>query len=358
MAPLCIGARPLVAAVRNLTKLIFQSGSRESRRATAIIVTLSRRIRGWTNRRQLMETTHPNSRQALIGSAFVVLAAIGFSSKAILVKLAYAESAQIDAITLMTLRMLLSLPFFLAVALWSPKSEISSRHTGDWVALTLLGMMGYYLASLLDFIGLKYISAGLERLILFLYPTIVVLLTALIQKRPVSGPQRWALLLSYIGILLVFGSSAESESTDIVLGAALVLASAVVFALFMIGSGHFIPRFGSKRFTAYSMSIACVATGVHFAATKPISQLAVSIDVFGLALMLALFSTVSPAFLMNAGIHRIGAGHASIISAIGPIATLIMAYALLDEILAPVQIIGTLMVLSGVLLVSLAKQTS
>lgn len=305
-----------------------------------------------------METTRSDPRQALIGSAFVVLAAIGFSSKPILIKLAYADSAQLDAITLMTLRMLLSLPFFLAVALWNRESQTNAHRTGDWVALTLLGVMGYYLASLLDFIGLKYISAGLERLILFLYPTIVVLLTALIQQRPVSRPQCWALLLSYTGILLVFGSATESESSNIALGAVLVLASAVVFALFMIGSGHFIPRFGAKHFTAYSMSIACVATGAHFAASKPIGQLAVSIDIFTLALMLALFSTVAPAFLMNAGIHRIGAGQASIISAVGPIATLVMAYALLDETLHLVQIIGTAMVLSGVLLVSLANRTA
>ena len=186
--------------------------------------------------------------------------------------------------------------------------------------------MGYFLASLLDFIGLEYIYAGLERLILFLYPTIVVLLTALLQKRPVSGQQRWALLLSYTGILLVFGNSIESESTDIVFGAALVLASAVIFALFMTGSGHLIPRFCSQRFTAYCLSVACVVTGVHFAVTKPIGQLAVSLDVFKLSLMLALFSTVAPAFLMNAGIHRIGAGQASIISTVGPVLTLIMAY--------------------------------
>lgn len=304
-----------------------------------------------------METTNLDSRQVFIGSAFIVLAAIGFSSKSILIKLAYADSAQIDAITLMTLRMMLALPFFLAVALWSRGSETSERRTGDWVALTLLGVMGYYLASLLDFTGLEYISAGLERLILFLYPTIVVLLTALIYRQPVSRAQRWALLLSYAGILLVFGNSPDAASPDIALGTVLVFASAVVFALFMAGSGHFIPRFGSKHFTAYSMSVACGATGVHFTASKPLGQLAVSTDVFGLALMLALFSTVAPAFLMNAGIHRVGAGQASIVSAVGPVATLAMAYGLLGETLGPIQIIGSAMVLGGVLIVSLAKQT-
>jgi drug/metabolite transporter (DMT)-like permease len=304
-----------------------------------------------------VETPNLDSRQALIGSAFIVLAAIGFSSKSVLIKLAYADSAQIDAITLMTLRMTLALPFFLAVALWNRESVTIERRPRDWIALVLLGVTGYYLASLLDFTGLEYISAGLERLILFLYPTIVVLLTAFIYRRPVGKPQRWALLLSYTGILLVFGDNPDAAYPDIALGAALVFASAVVFALFMTGSGHFIPRFGSRRFTAYSMSIACVVTGAHFAASKPMGQLVVSSEVFALALMLALFSTVAPAFLMNAGIHRVGASQASILSTVGPVATLALAYGLLDEILRPIQLIGSALVLGGVLLVSLAKWT-
>jgi drug/metabolite transporter (DMT)-like permease len=304
-----------------------------------------------------VETTNLDSRQALIGSAFIVLAAIGFSSKSVLIKLAYADSAQIDAITLMTLRMTLALPFFLAVALWGRETETTERRTRDWIALMLLGVTGHYLASLLDFTGLEYISAGLERLILFLYPTIVVLLTAFIYRRPVSKPQRWALLLSYTGILLVFGDSPDATYPDIALGAALVFASAVVFAFFMTGSGYFIPRFGSRRFTAYSMSIACVATGAHFAASKPVDRLLVSSEVFTLALILALISTVAPAFLMNAGIHRIGAGQASILSTVGPVATLALAYGLLGETLGPIQLIGSALVLGGVLLVSLEKWT-
>lgn len=303
-----------------------------------------------------MATTVNDPRQILIGSGLIVLSAIGFSAKSILVKLAYAESAQLDALTLMTLRMLMALPFFLAVALWSREPENSGRRGADWVALVILGVMGYYLASLLDFSGLEYISAGLERLILFLYPTLVVLLTAMIYRQPVSRPQRWALLLSYAGILLVYVSNPQLASSDIALGGLLVFASAVVFALFMIGSGHLIPRFGSKRFTAYSMSIACVATGIHFAASKPIEQLAVSSKVFWLALTLALVSTVVPAFLMNAGIRRIGANHASIISTVGPVATLVMAYLLLDETLERPQIVGSAMVLGGVMLVSLTKR--
>ncbi len=305
-----------------------------------------------------MEPTSAHSRQALAGTVLIVLAAIGFSSKPILIKLAYADSEQVDAITLMTLRMMLALPFFLAVAWRSRETVASQRRTSDWLALALLGVTGYYLASLLDLTGLKYISAGLERLILFLYPTIVILLSAVIYRKPVSRAQRWALLLSYAGVLLVFSNVPNALAPNIIRGTVLVFASAVVFALFMTGSGHFIARFGSRRFTAYTMSIACVATMAHFAASEPLAQLLVSRNVFGLALMLAVFSTVAPAFLMNAGIHRIGAGQASIISTVGPVATLAMAYLLLGETLGPTQVIGSTMVLCGVVLVTLAIRTS
>jgi drug/metabolite transporter (DMT)-like permease len=185
-----------------------------------------------------------------------------------------------------------------------------------------------------------------------------VLLTALIYRRPISRPQCWALVLSYAGILLVYGNDPQVASPDVTLGAMLVFSSAVVFAFFLTGSGHFISRFGSRRFTAYSMSIACIATIAHFLVNKPIEQLMVSKKVFGLSLMLALISTVAPAFLMNAGIRRMGADHASIIGTVGPVATLAMAYVLLDETLDTPQIIGSILVLGGVMLVSLTKRTA
>jgi drug/metabolite transporter (DMT)-like permease len=216
--------------------------------------------------------------------------------------------------------------------------------------------MGYYLASLLDFIGLTYISAGLERLILFLYPTMVVLLAKLFYRAPVGPSQRTALLLSYLGILLVFAHEQGAQSRDLLRGASYVFASALVFALFLTGSGRLVQRFGSRRFTAYSMTVACVATALHFALSRPVAQLAVSGRVFTLALLLALFATVLPAFLMNAGIRRLGAGRAAVIGTVGPVATLAMAYVFLDEVLGPAQVLGATLVLGGVLWVSLAPR--
>lgn len=303
-----------------------------------------------------METTRHPPDTLLSGSLLVVLGAIGFSAKPILIKLAYAGGTPVDAVTLMTLRMLLALPAFLAVALWQRNGAQNNHRARDWAALAILGVTGYYLASLLDFTGLKYISAGLERLILFLYPTFVVLLSALLYRRRITRVRIVALLLSYTGILLVYAGEPLADSPDIVKGALFVLASGTVFALYLIGSGHIIPRFGSRRFTAYSMSIASVATLAHFLAFHPVAELFVSADILGLAVALAVFSTLMPAFLINAGIRRIGADQTAIITSIGPVVTVALAYAILGESLGPSRAAGATLVLLGVMLVGLSKR--
>ncbi|PPK75762.1 threonine/homoserine efflux transporter RhtA [Methylobacter tundripaludum] len=302
-----------------------------------------------------------NNRQAIIGCLFVLLGAFGFSAKAVLIKLAYDYSHQLDVITLMVLRMAISLPFFLVVALWpvnnSTKAEDAQRlNRQDWLMIFGLGILGYYVASYLDFAGLQYISAGLERLILFLYPTFVVLFTAAIQRRAINRHQALALALSYAGMILVFvDNRAELASSGLLLGSALVLASAIAFAFFLMGSGMMVKRIGSTRFTAYSMTVACLATGLHFVIQHGVKLLNLPANIYWLALIMAIFSTVLPAFLMNAGIRRIGAGSASIISSIGPIGTLALAFLLLNETLTAAQLAGTALVLIGVYVVSRAK---
>jgi len=303
----------------------------------------------------------PNNRQAIIGCLFVLLGAFGFSAKAVLIKLAYDYSHQLDVITLMVLRMAISLPFFLVVALWpvnnSTKAENAQRlNRQDWLMIFGLGILGYYVASYLDFAGLQYISAGLERLILFLYPTFVVLFTAALQRRAINRHQALALALSYAGMILVFVDNRTAmASSGLLLGSALVLASAIAFAFFLMGSGMMVKRIGSTRFTAYSMTVACLATGLHFVIQHGVKLLNLPANVYWLALIMAIFSTVLPAFLMNAGISRIGAGSASIISSIGPIGTLALAFLLLNETLTAAQLAGTALVLIGVYVVSRAK---
>ncbi|MFA6163647.1 MAG: DMT family transporter [Methylobacter sp.] len=302
-----------------------------------------------------------NNRQVIFGYLFVLLGAFGFSSKAVLIKLAYGYSHELDAITLMVLRMAISLPFFLMVALWSANDSAKTKdaqhlNRQDWLMILGLGVLGYYIASFLDFAGLQYISAGLERLILFLYPTIVVLFTAAIQRRSINRHQALALALSYAGMIFVFvDNMAAMALSGLLLGSTLVLASAIAYAFFLMGSGMMVKRIGSTRFTAYSMTVACLATGLHFVIEHGVKLLNLPESVYWLALIMAIFSTVLPAFLMNAGIRRIGVGSASIISSTGPIATLALAFLLLGEALTLAQLAGTALVLIGVYVVRRAK---
>jgi len=300
------------------------------------------------------ETIHQISRPAYSGGLLVLLAAVGFSAKAVLVKLAYAYSTTLDPITLMSLRMLFSLPVFLFAALWSQldgrQSRLSRR---EIMAVMGLGILGFYLAGFLDFAGLSYIPAGLERLILFLYPTLVVVFSALFTGRAMTRRERLALALSYLGIILVFASKAAGHSPRLWLGAALVFGAALSFAFYILISGHFVQRIGSRRLTAYVMSSACGATLIHFMAGHHLSTLLdLPFAVYGIALTMALFSTVIPAFLLNAGMQRIGANATAIISSIGPVITLFLAHVLLAETLTTMQLAGTALIISGVVFVS------
>jgi drug/metabolite transporter (DMT)-like permease len=307
-------------------------------------------------------TPQQHRQQIILGCLFVLLAAFGFSAKAILVKLAYGYSPELDAITLMLLRMAISLPFFLFVAVWSNRASVQisddqRMRARDWLLILVLGFLGYYLSSLLDFEGLAYISAGLERLILYLYPTFVVLLTALVYRKAINRHQGFALLLTYAGILLVYADyQIKSNSEKIFIGTAFVASSAMTFAVFLVGSGALIKRIGAMRFTGYSMTVACVITGLHFIIRHDGYALhLLPVNVYGLASIMAIFSTVLPSFLMNAGIQRIGAGSASIVSSAGPIGTLVLAFFILGEVLTIKQLAGTCVVLVGVYVVSRAK---
>lgn len=300
------------------------------------------------------------NRSALVGFSYVLLGALGFSAKAVLVKLAYQLSLSLDAITLMVLRMAMALPFFLIVSWWSSRKVTHAGENkltrADKLMILGLGFLGYYLASLLDFKGLQLISAGLERLIIFLYPTLVVMFSALFLGKSITRGQIVALGISYLGMFLVFYEIVVlSESTEWLAGSVLVFLSAVSFAVFLMGSEVMVTRVGSTRFTAYSMTVACLATFVHFVVVHDVRLLALPGTVYWIALIMAVFSTVLPSFLMNAGIRRIGAGTAAQLSSFGPISTLALAYWLLNETVSLIQMLGTLLVLIGVGIVSRLK---
>lgn len=296
------------------------------------------------------------SSQPIIGLMFVLVGAFCFSSKAVIIKIAYGYGAEVSPITLMTLRMIMSLPFFVLAGYLYERGREQARLTRkDYLHLVVVGALGYYLAAYLDFLGLSYISASLERLVLLLYPTLVVLLSALFLRRPITRREVVALVVSYIGIVIVFAEEFTLAGADVVLGSALIFGSATAFAIYIIGSGQLMKRLGSMRFTSYAMSVACIATIIHFGVDFDGAIFKLPADVYGLSFLMAVVCTVIPAFLMNAGIHRIGASPAAIVSSIGPVMTIFLAYLFLGEQLTPIQFLGAVLVMVGVFAVTNKK---
>jgi drug/metabolite transporter (DMT)-like permease len=289
------------------------------------------------------------------GPLYAVLGVFGFSVKAILIKLAYAWHP-IDAVTLLTLRMLFSAPLFIAMAWWSsrpPRARRLSR--ADWKSLLALGFVGYYLASLCDFLGLAYITAALERLVLFLYPTLVVLLSAVVLHKPITRRAALALLLSYGGIALVFvrDLGATEDAAALSKGGALVFASAMLYAIYLVGAGAVIARLGSMRFTSCAMLASTVFIVLQFAVTRDPALLVVPLPIYALAAAMAVFSTVLPTWLIAEAIHRIGANASSLIGSFGPVFTIALGAVVLGEPVHSLQLVGAALVLVGVMLVTL-----
>ena len=296
-------------------------------------------------------TQHLTSRQYFSGYLLAVLAAIGFSTKAILVKLSYAYP--VDAATLLALRMLFSVPVFLLIAL----RHALRRHqppltSSEWLAVLLLGLSGYYLSSLLDFMGLQYISASLERLILFLYPTLVVLLSVLLLGKPCGKKEIIALSVSYAGIAVVFSAELNLQVEKLWLGAGLVFASTLSYAVYLLGAGQFVARIGASRFTAYAMLVASAATILQFGLTHPWQALILPTPVYQYSMWMALIATVLPVFMLSAAIRRIGSARTSLIGMLGPVSTLFLANLVLGEQLSAQQIAGLGLIMAGVLSLS------
>ncbi len=289
-------------------------------------------------------------RAFLVGIGFAVAGSVLFSGKAILVKLAYRY--QVDAVTLIALRMAFAVPFFIAAYLWTSRGAPPLTR-GDHLKLSLLGVLGYYLASYLDFLGLQHVSAALERLILFLNPTIVLLISALFLAKRIRRLDWAALMLAYAGIALSFWHDARFEGGRIVLGSALVFGSAVCYAMYLVIGGELVKRLGAIRLTSYAMCVSTVAVLLQFSIVHPISMLVQPEPVYWLSLLNAVLCTVLPVFATMLAIERIGAGHASMASMVGPIATIFLAYVFLGESVSGWQMAGTLLVLAGVYVLTL-----
>lgn len=290
----------------------------------------------------------------LVVGGFVItfIGALFFSTKAIIVKLAFANTPT-DAVTILALRMLFSLPFYVAIGLFTSNKKSNVYFTRrQWMYVLLLGVTGYYISSLCDFIGLQYITAGLERLILFIYPTLAVILNAVILKQHVSRFQKLAMVLTYLGIGIAFWGEMKIESLNpnFYLGSFFCFLCALTFAVYLVGSGKMIAETGAVKFTSYAMIAACCGIFIHyFVSGHTIHPMDANLLGYGVAL--AILATVIPTFLMSNGIKKIGSSNAAIISSIGPVSTILQAHFILGERITAAQITGTFLVIIGVLLI-------
>lgn len=284
------------------------------------------------------------------GLALAVCGAVGFAGKAIIIKLAYRHG--VDAVTLLMLRMAFALPLFALLAWWAGRGRppLTGR---DWRVVAGLGFLGYYLASFLDFAGLQYITASLERLILYLNPTVVLLLGWLLHRQRVGRGQLLALGVSYVGILVAFAHEVRVEGGHVALGSALVFASTLSYSLYLVLSGQEVRRLGALRLTGLASTVACVLCVLQFLLLRPVETLAsLAPAVWWLSLLNALLCTVAPILMVMMAVERIGAAAAAQAGMVGPVMTLLMGVALLGEPLTVWVVAGTTLVLVGVALLA------
>lgn len=294
----------------------------------------------------------PARRAFLSGLAIAVVGSVLFSAKAIVAKLMYRY--QVDAVLVLTLRMMFSLPIFAVIAIWKTRTE-PRLEKGDYLRIVFLGLIGYYLSSFLDFLGLQYISAGLERLILFLTPTFVLLMSFFFYRRNITGLEWGALLLSYLGTVFVFLHDVKVGGANVGLGSLLVLGAAVSYALYLLLSGQLVRRVGPMRLVAYAMCVSSVACIAQFFILRPASMLVQPLAVYQLSLFNAIFCTVLPVCLTMVAVVRIGAPTAAQAGMIGPVSTLFLGAVVLGEPITGIQLAGMALVLSGMYLLSKKK---
>ncbi len=298
-----------------------------------------------------------NNRARYLAFIIAALGVLLFSTKAVIIKLAYRYD--IDSISLLLLRMLFALPFYLAI--WG-------YHFKEWkqtpltrkqsVTIVFLGLFGYYLASYFDFQGLTYITASLERLILFTYPTFVLILSALFLKKKITKTQLISIGITYTGIVVIFfdrDGITSGNPEEVLFGSLLIVISAVTYAAYLVGANSLIEKVGSVRLTTFSLLISCTAVITHYLVTTDLQLFHYPKEVYLLSFVMAIFSTVIPSFLINEAVKRIGAPTVSIIGSLGPVSTILLSVAFLGEMLTFTQVIGALIIISGIFVIGRAK---
>jgi drug/metabolite transporter (DMT)-like permease len=294
-----------------------------------------------------------NRRQRTTAMWLAAGGVIFFSAKAIFVKSAY--HYHIDTVSLLLIRMMISFPvYFIIGVVSSLKSDkdknLKAKH---FLQIILLSFIGYYLASYFDFAGLHYITASLERIILFAYPTMVVIITAVISRKRIPYKQLMAILITYFGIFIAFFQNISiSKEINAMKGGALIIACAFTYACYLVGSGKLIPVFGSVRFTAFAMMVACLIVAVHFLVSSDRSIFSYPREVYWIGTGMSLFSTILPSFMISEAIRRIGASRVAIIGSIGPFSTILLASVFLGERITAFEGMGAIIVISGILLVN------
>ncbi|MEN1784692.1 MAG: DMT family transporter [Bacteroidota bacterium] len=297
---------------------------------------------------------HPSFRLNKQGILFGVLGVVLFSTKAIWVKLAY--QYDIDTLTLLLFRMLFSLPCYIFL-LWLHRKKPQKKVTfNDAIWILIFGCLGYYLSSYFDFLGLNYIKAGLERIILFSYPTLVVLFGYLFFKERLQKMQAVAIAMTYVGICITFWGEVRIANDKTLFGALLIGCSAITYAAYLVGSGWLLPKYGVLRFPCYAMIVSTFGVLAHYSFKGDWDLWHFSKEVYGYAIIMAIVATVIPSFLVAAAIKKIGASNFSILGSLGPVSTIIMAYFILNEALTILQLIGMLVVIFGVTSLSFQKK--
>jgi drug/metabolite transporter (DMT)-like permease len=291
----------------------------------------------------------------LPGLALAFFGAIAFSGKAIIVKLAYRYG--VDAVTVLMLRMLFALPIFLAMAWWASRGR-APLSRGDWLGVSWLGFSGYYLSSFLDFLGLQYITASLERLILYVNPTLVLLLAWLLYRKTFKGMQLAGMAVSYCGVVLVLGRELSFAGSQVALGAVLVFASTITYALYLVYSGQLVQRLGSLRLVGLATSVACVCCLLQFVALRPVaSAFSVAPEVLWLSVLNAVVCTALPVLMVMMAVERIGPALAAQTGMVGPLSTIAMGVAILGEPFTLWIAAGTVLVIAGIFMFSRAGRT-
>jgi drug/metabolite transporter (DMT)-like permease len=288
------------------------------------------------------------------GLAMALAGSITFSGKAIIVKLAYRY--QVDAVTLIMLRMLFALPFFAAMAWWASRGKpvLTGR---DWAGIAGLGVSGYYLASFLDFAGLQYITASLERLILYLTPTLVMLLGWFLHRKGFKRMQAIGMAISYAGVLLVFGHEVQLEGVNVALGTLLVFGSTVSYAIYLVYSGQLVQRIGSLRLVGFATSVACLCCIVQFFVLRPAgTAFDVAPEVIWLSVLNASLCTAVPVLLVMMAIERIGPAASAQAGMVGPISTIMMGVLILGEPFTAWIAVGSVLVIAGIFVFSRAAR--